>query len=82
MRNYYTELRQAEKLGKESVRNLIYVFLKEIEEEKDANELDRFMEDVSCVFMVNENKELKQLYNELAPELIRWCKETENAFKA
>ena len=82
MRNYYTELRQAEKLGKESVRDLIYVFLKEIEEEKDVNELDHFMEDVSCAFMVNEKKELKQLYNELAPKLISWCKETENAFKA
>ena len=82
MRNYYTELRQAEKLGKESVRDLIYVFLKEIEEEKDVNELDRFMEDVSCVFMVNENKELKQLYNELAKELLCWYSKNANAFKA
>ena len=82
MRYYYTELRQAERLGKESVRDLIYVLLKEIEEDKDANELERFMEDVSCVFMINENKELKKLYNELAPKLIRWYEETARAFKA
>lgn len=82
MRNYYTELRQAERLGKASVRDLIYVFRKEIEEEKDANELERFIEDVSCVFMINENKELKQMYNEIAPELWHWYKETANAFKA
>ena len=82
MRNYYTELRQAERLGKANVRDLIYVFRKEIEEEKDTNELERFIEDVSCVFMINENKELKQMYNELAPELWSWYKETANAFKA
>ena len=82
MRNYYTELRQAERLGKASVRDLIYVFRKEIEEEKDTNELERFIEDVSCVFMINENKELKQMYNEIAPELWTWYKETANAFKA
>ena len=82
MRNYYTELRQAERLGKASVRDLIYVFRKEIEEEKDTNELERFIEDVSCVFMINENKELKQMYNELAPELWSWYKETARAFKA
>ena len=81
MRNYYTELRQAERLGKESVRDLIYVFLAEVKEEKDVNELDRLMEDISCLFMINENKELKQMYNELAPELLRWYKETANAFK-
>ena len=72
MRNYYTELRQAERLGKESVRDLIYVFLKEVEEEKDADELDRLMEDLSCLFMICENKELKQMYNEIAREL--WLK--------
>ena len=82
MRNYYTELRQAERLGKESVRDLIYVFLEEVEEEKDVNELDRFMDDTSCVFMINENKELKKLYNEIAPKLIRWYEETKKAFKA
>ena len=82
MRNYYTELRQAERLGKASVRDLIYVFRKEIEEEKDTNELERFIEDVSCVFMINGNKELKQMYNELAPELWSWYKETARAFKA
>ena len=82
MRNYFTELRQAEKLGKESVRDLIYMFLEEVKEEKDLNELDRFMEDVSCLFMINENKELKQMYNELAPELFRWYKETASTFKS
>ena len=82
MRNYYTELRQAEKLGKGSVRDLIYVFLEEIKEEKDAIELDRFMEDVSCLFMICENKELKQMYNELAKELLSWYKQNANAFKA
>lgn len=71
MRNYFTELRQAEKLGKESVRDLIYVFLKEVKEEKDVNELDRLMTDLSCLFMMNENKELKQMYNEIAEELWR-----------
>ena len=82
MRNYYTELRQAEKLGKESVKDLIYAFLEGVKEEKDADELDRFMEDVSCVFMINENKELKQLYNELAPKLWIWYCENANTFKA
>ena len=81
MRYYFTELRQAEKLGPSSVRDLIYVLLDEIKEENDADELERFMEDVSCVMMINENKELKQLYNELVPELLRWYKETANAFK-
>lgn len=82
MRNYYTELRQAEKLGKESVRDLIYVFLEEVKEEKDALELDRLMEDISCLFMINENKELKQMYNELEKELLRWYSKNANAFKA
>ena len=82
MRNYYTELRQAENLGKSSVRDLIYVFLEEVKEEKDALELDRLMEDISCLFMINENKELKQMYNELAKELLRWYSKNANAFKA
>ena len=81
MRNYYTELRQAEKLGKESVRDLIYVFFKEVIEEKDVNKLDRLMDDVSCVFMINENKELKKLYNELAPKIWDWYSKNANAFK-
>lgn len=72
MRNYYTELRQAERLGKSSVRDLIYVFLEEVKEKKDAVELDRLMEDLSCLFMICENKELKQMYNEIAREL--WLK--------
>ena len=72
MRNYYTELRQAERLGKESVRDLIYVFLKEVKEKKDVDELNRLMDDLSCLFMINENKELKQMYNEIAREL--WLK--------
>ena len=71
MRNYFTELRQAERLGKESVRDLIYVLLKEVKEENDANELDRLMTDLSCLFMMNENKELKQIYNKIADELWR-----------
>ena len=82
MRNYYTELRQAEKLGKSRVRDLIYVFLEEVKEEKDALELDRLMEDLSCLFMINENKELKQMYNELAKELLRWYSKNANVFKA
>ena len=72
MRNYYTELRQAERLGKDSVRDLIYAFLEEVKEKKDAAELDRLMEDLSCLFMICENKELKQVYNAIAKEL--WLK--------
>ena len=72
MRNYYTELRQAERLGKSSVRDLIYVLLEEVKEKNDAVELDRLMEDLSCLFMICENKELKQMYNEIAREL--WLK--------
>ena len=72
MRNYFTELRQAERLGKSSVRDLIYVFLDEVKEKNDALELDHLMEDLSCLFMMNENKELKQMYNEIAREL--WLK--------
>ena len=82
MRNYYTELRQAEKLGKASVRDLFYVFLEEVKEEKDALELDRLMEDISCLFMICENKELKKMYNELAKELCRWYSKNASAFKA
>ena len=82
MRNYYTELRQAEKLGKSSVRDLIHVFLEEVKEEKDALELDRLMEDLSCLSMICENKELKQMYKELAKELLHWCSKNANAFKA
>ena len=82
MRNYYTELRQAEKLGKASVRDLIYVFLEEVKEEKDALELDRLMEDISCLFVICENKELKKMYNELAKELCRWYSKNASAFKA
>lgn len=81
MRNYYTELRQAEKLGKSSVRDLIYVFLEEVKEEKDALELDRLMEDISCLFMICENKELKQMYNELAKELCSWYSKNASSFK-
>ena len=82
MRNYYTELRQAEKLGKASVRDLTYVFLEEVKEEKDALELDRLMEDISCLVMICENKELKKMYNELAKELCRWYSKNASAFKA
>ena len=82
MRNYYAELRQAEKLGKASVRDLIYVFLEEIKEEKDALGLDRLMVDISCLFMICENKELKKMYDELAKELCHWYSKNETAFKA
>lgn len=82
MRNYYTELRQAEKLGGASVRDLIYVFLEEVKEKKDANEFERLFEDISCLFMINENKELKQMYNKIAPELCRLYWQNKDAFKA
>ena len=82
MRNYYAELRQAEKLGKASVRDLLYVFLNEIEEEKDVNELDRLMEDISCLIIISGSKELSKMYVELLREVGRWYSKNVNAFKA
>ena len=82
MRNYYAELRQAEKLGKASVRDLLYVFLDEIKEEKDVNELDRLMEDISCLFIISGSKELSKMYGELSKEVGRWFSKNVNAFKA
>ena len=82
MRNYYTELRQAEKLGKASVRDLLYVFLDEIKEEKDINELDRLMDDISCLIIISGSKELSKMYGELATEIGCWYSKNANAFKA
>lgn len=82
MRNYYAELRQAEKLGKASVRDLLYVFLDEIKEEKDVNELDRLMEDISCLIIISGNKALSNMYGDLAGEVGRWYSKNANAFKA
>ena len=83
MRNYYAELRQAEKLGKASVRDLLYVFLEEIKEEKDALELDRLMklmEDMKYLAIISGSKKLSKMYEELLNELCRWY--SKNAFKA
>lgn len=81
MRNYYAELRQAEKLGKASVRDLLHVFLDEIKEEKDVNELDRLMEDISCMIIISGSKELSKMYGELSVEIDRWYSKNANAFK-
>ena len=75
MRNYYTELRQAEKLGKASIRDLLYVFLEEIKEEKDALELDRLMEDIKCLTIISGSKKLSKMYEELLNELFYWTRE-------
>lgn len=81
MRNYYAELRQAEKLGKASVRDLLYVFLDEIKEEKDVNELDRLLNDISCLMIICGSKELSKMYGELASEVGCWYSKNVNAFK-
>lgn len=81
MRNYYAELRQAEKLGKASVRDLLYVFLEEIKEEKDVNELDRLMDDISCLIVISGSKELSNMYGDLAGEVGCWYSKNANAFK-
>lgn len=81
MRNYYAELRQAEKLGKASVRDLLHVFLDEIKEEKDVNELDRLLDDISCLMIISGSKELSKMYGELASEVGRWYSKNANAFK-
>ena len=81
MRNYFAELRQAEKLGKASVRDLLYVFLEEIKEEKDVNELDRLMEDISCLVIISGSKELSKMYGDLAEEVGRWYSKNANVFK-
>ena len=82
MRNYYAELRQAEKLGKASVRDLIYVFLEEVKEKKDALELDRLMEDIKCLTIISGSKKLSKMYDELLNELYGWYSKNANAFKA
>ena len=82
MRNYYTELRQAEKLGKASVRDLLYVFLEEIKEEKDALELDRLLNDITCLTTIAGSKKLCKMYEELSNELLSWLGENVNSFKA
>lgn len=81
MRNYYAELRQAEKLGKASVRDLLHVFLEEIKEEKDVNELDRLMDDISCLIIISGSKELSKMYGDLAGGVGRWYSKNANAFK-
>lgn len=81
MRNYYAELRQAEKLGKASVRDLLYVFLEEIKEEKDVNELDRLSNDIECLSVIAGSKKLSEMYQELENELLSWLGENVNAFK-
>lgn len=81
MRNYYAELRQAEKLGKATVRDLLHVFLDEIKEEKDALELDRLMEDISCLVIISGSKELRKMYGELTTEIGCWYSKNANAFK-
>ena len=82
MRNYYAELRQAEKLGKASVRNLLYVFLEEIKEDKDALELDWLMEDIKCLTIISGSKKLSKMYEELSNELCGWYSKNASAFKA
>ena len=81
MRNYYAELRQAEKLGKASVRDLLHVFLEKIKEEKDVNELDRLSNDIECLSVIAGSNELSKMYVELENELLSWLGENVNAFK-
>ena len=81
MRNYYSELRRAEKLGKTSVRDLLYVFLDEIKAEKDAIELDRLLNDINCLTIIAGSKELSKMYEKLSNELLTWLGENVNAFK-
>ena len=82
MRNYYAELRQTEKLGKASVRDLLYVFLEEIKEEKDVLELDRLMEDIKCLTFISGSKKLSEMYQQLSNELCGWYSKNADAFKA
>ena len=82
MRNYYAELRHAEKLGKASVRHLLYVFLEEIKEEKDVLELDRLMEDIKCLTFISGSKKLSEMYQQLSNELCGWYSKNANTFKA
>ena len=82
MRNYYAELRQAEKVGKASVRDLLHVFLDEIKTEKDVLELDRLLNDINCLTIIAGSKELSKMYEELSNELLSWLGENANAFKA
>lgn len=82
MRNYYTELRQAEKLGKASVRDLLYVFLEEIKEEKDVNELDRLLKEITWLTTTAGSVELSKMYAELASEVGYWYRNNANVFKA
>ena len=81
MRNYYAELRQAEKLGKASVRDLLHVFLDEIKEEKVVNELDRLLDDITCLTIIAGSKELSKMYGELASEVGYWYRNNANLFK-
>ena len=82
MRNYYSELRRAEKLGKSCVRALFYVFLDEMKAAKDVLELDWLQEDIKCLATFSESKELSKMYQELSKELYSWFRENENLFKA
>ena len=82
MRNYYAELRQAEKLGKASVRDLLYVFLEEIKEEKDVLELDWLMEDIKCLTFISGSKKLSEMYQQLSNELCEWYSKNANVFEA
>ena len=82
MRNYYSELRRAEKLGGALVRDLFHVFLDEIKSEKDVLELDWLQEDIKCLATFSESKELSEMYQELSKELYSWFRENENLFKA
>lgn len=81
MRNYYAELRQAEKVGKASVRDLFYVFLDEIKTEKDVLELDRLLNDIECLTVIAGSKELSKMYEKLSSELLSWLGENASAFK-
>ena len=82
MRNYYAELSQAEKLGKSSVRDLLHVFLAEIKEEKDVNELYRLLDDITWLTTIAGSTELSKMYAELAGEVGYWYRNNANVFKA
>lgn len=74
MRDYFKEFRKAEKLGASYVKDLFYVFLSDIESEKNVGEVNRLHNDITCCATFS-NRKSKQIYEETEQDLLDWMRE-------
>ena len=74
MRDYFKEFRKAEKLGASYVKDLFYVFLDDIESEKNVGEVNRLHNDITCCAIFSDRK-TQRIYGEIGDKLAYWVED-------